>query len=133
MTSLDILTSSGKYPDRAKHPEATKEVLDNIERLLIAVCSLFASLPVALPKVSSGFRTTEVNANLANSAKKSLHMKGLAVDLEDKDGSLGKLIKNNPQLLKDNNLWLEDLASTKGWVHLDLGLRSDRPSRVFLP
>lgn len=133
MTREDVITASGKYKNRANSKELTQEVLNNIDRLITAVSALFYDLKSTIPPVSSGFRPSTVNASIPTAAKKSLHMRGLAVDLEDKDGTIGLLIKSRPDFLSKHSLWLEDLNSTKGWVHLDLGSRLDRPSRTFLP
>lgn len=60
-------------------------------------------------------------------------MSGLAVDIADPDGHLDEAIKAKPELLDKYGLWLEDPGHTPGWTHLDLGVRSSRPIRIFLP
>jgi hypothetical protein len=122
-----------EYPD-----EWTEQTKDNALNLLKKVNALLNDLGVQKVKVSSGFRPSEINSGLPNSAKRSLHMFGMAVDIhDDKEQSLGKLIANRPDLLKKYNLWIEDLGSTQGknsnWTHLDCGNRTDRPSRCFKP
>lgn len=136
MSLYNYLTASGKYPARANHPEVTEVVTSNAVKLLDRVNSLFKDLGLNLDDygISSGFRPSEVNAALGNAAKKSLHMLGLAIDIKDLDGSLGKKIAARPDLLRKYGLFIEDLKSTKGWVHLDISpTRSDRPSRSFIP
>lgn len=83
-------------------------------------------------KVSSGWRPPSVNAKVGG-AKKSLHMDGRAVDLSDKDGTIDTAIRGRPDWLKELGLWLEHPDSTPGWSHLDIGMRADRPSRMFKP
>jgi hypothetical protein len=84
-------------------------------------------------KISSGFRPSNVNAQIKNAAKKSLHMTGLAVDIED-NGELAKTIMSKPELLAKYKLWLEYPDFTNGWCHLDLSVsRADRAVRVFNP
>ena len=135
----DVLTASGKYPERKTNKEVTVQVLANIDQLLRAVNGLMGDLGVTKSLVvTSGFRPTKVNANIANAAKKSLHQIGLAVDLlDDNDQSLAKRIMANPELLTKWDLWLEHPDHTRGkhtnWVHLDLGTRSPRMVRVFKP
>lgn len=132
----NYLTASKKYPDRANHPEVTDVVTSNATELLTKVCDLLTELEIDPEDkdVSSGFRPSSVNKALANAAKKSLHMTGQAIDIKDTDGSLGKLIASRPDLLRKYGLFIEDLKSTKGWVHLDMSKkRSDRPSRSFIP
>ena len=133
LTRKDILTASGRYPDRENHVEVTPEVLANIDKLLNAVNSLLNELGLASVKVSSGFRPSAVNAGIAGAAKKSLHMRGMSVDLVDTKGQLAKVITSKPELLRKYGLFVENPAVTVGWLHLDIGVRSDRPSRMFNP
>jgi len=128
-----------KVDRRTAFPEDwTKEVEENAKKLLKKVNELLAELNVEKVTVSSGFRPADVNKQVANAAKRSYHMNGYAIDiLDDQYQTLGKLIAGKPELLKKYELWIEDLTSTKGkhtnWVHLDYGIRSDRPSRMFKP
>lgn len=133
LTPDDVLTSSGKYPDRAKSAECTQETKDNVAKLIVAVNSLLEDLGITEVKVSSGFRTASANAALPNSAKKSNHCLGRAVDLEDKDGALKALVLAKPDLLHKHQLWMESKESTPTWMHLDNANRIDRPLRVFKP
>lgn len=138
---LDInnyLTASGSYPDRASSKELTPELLTNAKALIMAVNNLLKDLNISSVRVSSGFRPSAVNGQIANAAKKSLHQQCLAVDiLDSKDQTIAKLIESKPELLKKHGLWMEHKDSTKGqytnWVHLDLGKRVDRPVRIFKP
>lgn len=133
LTLNDLLTSSGRYPDRANSPELTDRMKNQGAHLLDAVNDLMFALGVKLYTVSSGFRPTSINSQIKNASKQSLHMKCEAVDLLDRDGSLAKLIATRPDLLITYQLWLEDPAATKGWTHLDIGTRKDRPIRIFKP
>jgi len=133
ITLKDYLTASGKYPDREKHSELNDELLANAEELLKRVNAFLMDLGVVEVKVSSGFRPSSVNASLPNSAKKSLHMQCKAIDLEDPNGELDALFVSNPSLKTRHNLWQENPASTKSWAHLDIGIRWERPSRIFNP
>lgn len=139
ITYESYVTASGKYPERLKSKELTDDVKDNITRLLDAVNSFIVELQLLSSiDVSSGFRPSEVNAATKGAAKKSYHTLGLAVDIsDDKKQSIANLCKMHPHLLKKHGLWLENPANTIGkntnWCHLDLGNRSDRPSRIFNP
>lgn len=133
-----VLTSSGRYPARATHAECTQEVRDSAKELCRRVNLLLNDLGIDKVDVTSGFRTTTSNAQVANAAKKSLHMRAMACDLlDDKEQNLAAKVKAKPELLKKYDLWLENPDFTKGkntnWVHLDMGSRSDRPSRMFNP
>ena len=130
----DYLTASGKYPERENHKEVTDEVKANTEELLKRVNALLQNINIIKVNVASGFRPSDVNANIANAAKKSLHMSGEAIDLEDKLGELDRLIGNHPNLLTKHGLWLEHPEATPGWCHLDISKkRTDRPIRIFKP
>ena len=118
--------------------ELTQEIINNINELLDKVNALLFELKVQKASVSSGWRPAAINSQIANAAKKSLHMTGKAVDiLDDSNQSLAKMILTRPDLLTKYGLWMEDLGSTKGqntnWVHLDTGSRKDRALRVFKP
>lgn len=139
-TEKQIITTNDYLMGRdSKFPEElTPEVITNITILLEKVNALLFELKISSAKVSSGWRPAAINANVANSAKKSHHMTGKAIDiLDDKSQSLANKILTNPDVLKKYDLWLEDPAHTKGkntnWVHLDLGPRADRPLRMFKP
>lgn len=138
ITLDDLLTSSGKYLDREKSTECTDEVRANGQALLDKVNPFLSELGITEIVISSGFRTSEVNASTPNSAKRSLHMVGSAIDiLDDHNQTLAKKVLARPDLLKKYELWIEDIGSTKGkntnWVHLDQGIRTDRTLRMFKP
>lgn len=138
----NYITASGKYPERLKNTELNQKVIDNSKILLKKVNALLLELGLEnrVFDISSGFRPSSVNKATAGSAKKSLHMLGMAIDIvDDKKQTLAKLIMSRPDLLKKHGLWLEHPNSTIGkntnWVHLDMDstIRKDRPSRVFIP
>lgn len=129
LTVNDYLSSSGKYLDRAAH--ASDEVKKNAEQLLASLNAFLNELNVFDVKISSGFRTPEAN-EAANGAKKSLHMEGKAIDLEDQDGSLDDLFQNNLELMEKYGLYLENPDYTKLWSHIqNKAPRSGR--RIFIP
>jgi len=132
LKQYDVVTSSGKYKDRLLSKELTDEVLRNIDKLCLALNAAFAELGLAFPKVSSGFRTAAANG-AAGGAKKSLHMLGKAVDFEDPSGELDKAVAARPDILRKYGLFQEHPDHTVGWLHLDCGDRTDRPSRQFKP
>lgn len=139
--SLDLYFTDyvSKKDRRLEYPkEFTPTVLANAKKLLVQVNALLSDLGITSGGVTSGWRPVAVNSATPNSAKASYHMTGLAVDLLDNaKQDLAHLIASRPDLLKKYNLWLESPLSTKGintnWCHLDLGVRSDRSSRTFIP
>ena len=133
LTLQDWVTSSGKYPERAKDPELTDEVKKEADMLLHLVNSLLVDLGITSIKVSSGFRPSSVNSKVPNAAKKSLHMSGKAIDLEDPDNTLDSILASKTDLLDKYGLWLEHPDSTPHWTHLDKGTRTQRKVRIFHP
>lgn len=134
ITLNDWVTSSGKYPERAKSEDLTDEVKVNATSFLAVLNNFLQELtPDVDYSVSSGFRPSSVNSKIPNAAKKSLHMTGLAIDLVDADGELDKLIQSKPELLDKYGLWLEHPDKTIGWCHIDKGIRTQRKIRIFHP
>jgi hypothetical protein len=127
------ITSSGKYPERAKSLELTEEVKKEASKLLNLVNNLLKDLGIPSARVSSGFRPSSVNSKLPNAAKRSLHMTGKAIDLEDPNNSLDALISSKTELLDKYGLWLELPDETLKWCHLDNGTRPQRKVRIFNP
>lgn len=105
--------------DKQYPQEYTKEISDNLDKLLISMNIIRKAYNKPM-KITSGWRPVAVNAGIAGAAKKSNHTTGLACDVQDSDGSLWKWCLENLQLLKDNGLYLEDKRWTKGWVHFQI-------------
>jgi len=143
MTLEDWVTSSGRYPERAKSSELTDEVIAAATDLVVRVNALLNDLGWEEPvSISSGFRPSAVNANVSGASKKSAHMTGKALDIfQEKPGNrLGELIRSEhkkSQILKKHGLMMEALEATVGknsnWVHLDTVPRSERASYEFKP
>jgi hypothetical protein len=133
ITLSDYLTASGEYPEREKSPELTPELLANAEKLLKAINSLLAELNIKQAKVSSGFRPSVVNAGIGNAAKKSNHLRCLAIDLlDDNSSGLDILMLKNLPLLKKYGIYLEDPRYTKRWCHLQIVVPASG-NRIFIP
>jgi hypothetical protein len=133
LTIQDLITASGKYPDRLNHAELTPEVKSNLAKLLGALLPFLMELGITQVKVSSGWRPSTTNKALASASKTSTHMIGLGVDFVDVDGKLDELISKNDKLKKKYGLWQEHPDSTKGWAHLDLKDRGKRAENTFKP
>ena len=97
---------------------------------------LALKFPNMLIEVASGFRPYAINQATPGASKYSHHITGKAIDLKDRDGRLKKILNplENPadaELLRSLELFMEDPLKTKTWLHLDMGIRPDRPSRIF--
>jgi hypothetical protein len=117
----------GRQNDQRYVAEWTFEVRDNALELLRRVNQV---LPVfgQSRKVRSGWRPRAVNASLIPpGAKNSLHIVGLAIDLDDSDGALHRWLDVGPDLLirnpaalralEDVGLWMESPHVTTSWIH----------------
>lgn len=132
----DFVTKKDRRKEFAS--ELTQDIINNATKLVAIINNFLNELGVEEVQVTSGWRPATVNAGISNAAKRSYHMNGLACDLLDnKNQDLAKLIASNPDLLRKYNLFLESPQATQGkntnWAHIDLGTRSDRPSRIFNP
>jgi uncharacterized protein YcbK (DUF882 family) len=86
--------------------------------------------------VTSGLRSDKQQAELIKAGKstatKSRHLVGLAADIADPDGELGRWLLENVKLLEEVGLWCEHPDHTPGWAHLQASPpRSGR--RFFKP
>lgn len=133
ITLDNYFTANGKYPERATHPELTNELKANAIKLLAKVNPFLEELGVKNPIVSSGFRPSDVNAATPGSAKRSLHMSCLAVDISDPDGKLDALVASRDDLKKKYDLWQESLDKTPKWLHIDCKNRGKRKANTFIP
>jgi uncharacterized protein YcbK (DUF882 family) len=117
--------------DKEYPKEYTKEVSDNIDKLLISL-NKFRKAYGKPMSVSSGWRPAAINSKIANAAKKSNHMVGLACDFKDADGSLDAFCMANLKLLEECGLYLEHPDATVGWCHLQC-ISPKSGNRVFRP
>lgn len=139
ITLQDWITSSNNYPERANSPELTDKVKSNAQVLCDKANAFLTELGWKDPvKLTSGFRTLEVNENTPGAALHSGHESGEALDIWDNfNQTLCQLVESHPELLRKYSLFMEDKRSTKGknenWCHIDFRWRPDRSSRTFIP
>lgn len=116
--------------DYVKGEKPPEGVIDNALDLLGRVEGLLLDLGWDGDVViTSGYRSPVKNKAVGGKPK-SWHMQGRAVDLRDASGELYNLIEARAALLAKHGLWMEQY--TRGWVHLDTGIRRARPIRIFL-
>lgn len=127
---IDVLTSSGKYPEREQSEECTTSVRVNAADTSERTSKLLDHLGFTR-KVTSGFRTRASNQK-ASGAKMSNHMRGCAVDIEDADGKLAQAILADTSVLNTFDMYMECPQYTKGWVHLQIAPPLSR-KRIFNP
>lgn len=102
--------------------------LRNMADLLSRINHLLGEYKIKT-KVTSGYRPPRINKTIGG-AKMSTHTACAGIDLLDTDGSIGKMLKDKPEILERYGLWLEHPDYTRGWVHLDI---KQRKNRVFIP
>lgn len=125
--------------DKKYANELTPEIKTNAVELLSRVNAMLNELSALTGMdfshivVSSGWRPASINANTPGAAKKSLHMVGKAVDIEDARHALYPAILAHSDLLHKYSLWLESNVSAPTWCHLDMSdARVDRNVRTFM-
>lgn len=126
ITADDVLTSSGKYPERLAMTNS--DIRANAADTATRVSKLLGAFGERR-KLSSGFRDPLSNKNVGG-AQLSAHLSGKAVDIEDKDGRLAVFILTHQVQLMYCDLYMEDPWKTPGWIHLQT-----RPTkqRIFTP
>lgn len=86
--------------------------------------------------ITSGLRSVEDQRRIYKNAQKipmgSMHLRGGAADVSDRDGSLAAFCAANVPLLERARLWLEDPTYTRGWVHFQITPPLSK-SRFFKP
>lgn len=123
----EILMGRDKqYPD-----DYTQEISDNIENLLKIINQIRTAYNRPMI-VASGWRPPSINEDTANAAKNSNHLKGLAVDIKDIDGSLWKWVLMNLGLMKRLGVYLEDKRWTPTWVHFQI-VPPKSKKRIYVP
>lgn len=129
--------------DEAYREDLTFEVRRNVLSLLAAVNELLdrAAAEGILPgvdehthnHVASGWRPAGVNARTANAGKRSTHISGRGIDLQDlEDRSLARWCLRNLDQLTTLGLWMEDPRWTPSWVHLQI-VPPGSGKRVYVP
>lgn len=83
-------------------------------------------------EVTSGWRPQNINKATPGAAPKSLHMYCQAIDIEDKDQSLGKWCVANIEVLVEIGLWMESIVHTPTWMHIQTKPPKSG-NRIFLP
>lgn len=131
ITAADVLTTSGKFPQRQIDAPPTEEMRANAEDLARRVSGVLGRFGEAR-KATSGYRPPAVNAKTKGAAKKSNHMICCAIDIEDADRKLGDWCLANMPFLVISGLWIEHPDATKGWVHFQTKPPASG-KRVFFP
>lgn len=127
LTKNDLLTGR----DKTYSSEYTAQISQNLDNLLVTMNKVQEAYGQKF-KVNSGWRPSAVNASTPNSAPKSKHLEGLAVDIADPDGKLVEWILSNLGLMKELGLYFEDFRWTPTWCHFQI-LAPHSGNRIFIP
>lgn len=146
ITLDDVLTTSGKHPERPRQWPPSAELLANGEALAHAVTLLLTAFGRSR-SLTSGYRPPVVNASTPGAAAHSLHELCEAGDIADNDRALARFVVVNVPLLERIGLWCEDPRYTWKkladgtivfWLHVQLrpppsGRRFFVPFRNAIP
>lgn len=80
-------------------------------------------------RCNSGWRPPQINAMIPGAAPKSNHMRGLAIDLEDRDRRLTKFCVAHAEEL---DFWMETPNATPTWCHIQV-VPPKSGKRVYIP
>jgi hypothetical protein len=71
-------------------------------------------------KVNSGWRPPAINASTPGAARKSKHMLGQAIDIDDDNGALDDWLMTyeGERAMREIGLWHEHPRDTPQWAHL---------------
>jgi hypothetical protein len=105
--------------DKTHAAELTAGIRGNLTETVTRVNAVRHALGRRL-HVNSGWRPASINAATPGAAHKSNHLRGLAVDFRDHDGTLRQWCLNNLPLLVATGIWLEDFRWTPTWVHMQI-------------
>lgn len=132
------MASLGKYKitldellmGRDKEYPLTPKLYTNAVKLLVAVNFLREKYGKPMV-ISSGYRPDKYNRE-AGGAPTSPHLTCEAIDIFDRDRSLTEFILDNPKILEELDLYMEDPGHATQWVHVQI--RSVKTgNRIFLP
>lgn len=138
ITLEELITASGKFPERLNSPDLTPQVKENLKKFRLILIEFLKELGVLKVTFSSGFRPIKANKK-AGGATNSAHIRGLACDIEDNNGMLKQAIRENAEkygyndLLHKYKLWMEHEDFTPTWCHIDAAERWERKIRIFRP
>lgn len=104
--------------DVAYKAELTHEIRANADESIRKVDLLLVRAGFEDRDATSGWRPSAVNSAVAGAARKSKHMKGQAIDVEDADRALSQWCMANLDVLEELGLWMEHPRDTKSWCHL---------------
>lgn len=106
-------------------------ISDNLDKLLAVMLKVEALFGKAFV-VASGWRPPTVNEHTSNAAGSSRHLIGLAVDIEDLDGSVMKFILGNLDALAALGLYFENFNWTPTWCHFQI-VPPGSKNRIYVP
>ena len=103
--------------DKLYRNELTRELRSNARNIVQRINRLLRRAGITAT-VSSGWRPVAVNAAVPGAAPGSRHITCMAIDLNDRDGTLDAWCMANLAVLEELGLWLEHPVATPGWCHL---------------
>ena len=115
--TLEELTYSATANAYKISNKPNKEQIENLKRLAINILQPIRD-KFGVVRISSGFRSTELNKKIRGSAKNSQHMTGQAADIGEVKGTK---LKDVFKYIKDNldyDQLLYEIAGGVIWIHV---------------
>lgn len=127
--SVDELLRAGSH--KWNKDKVDSVILRNLEDLCRKVNALGVQPPA---RATSCLRSLADQKRINPKAMGSSHLYGCAVDIADPKGDLAFWLtsQNGRNAMVSCGLWMEDPASTKGWVHLQ-SYAPKSMNRIFKP
>jgi hypothetical protein len=108
MISMSELNPNN-YPTDDETAQNLSTLLDKMNQVRTAY-----GIPMV---VTSGLRSEADQQRINPSAPKSMHLRGAACDILDKDGALLAWVLQNLPMMKSLGLHFEDFRWTSDWIH----------------
>lgn len=120
LTLADYLADpeTGKNRSETHASEYSAEIEGNAAELIAKVNMMLDILELPGVKITSGWRPQSVNDATPRAAKKSSHISGQGIDIQDRFRYLAKLLLRQHDVLERCGLWMEDPVDAKDHVHL---------------
>ena len=130
-----IITRQMYLKGREKKFELTDDLSNNANKIIARASELLSRAGIDKAYVTSGWRPKSINSSVGG-APNSLHIYCLAIDIFDKNKTLGQWCVTNLEALSEIGLWMESLTKTHAgdepWVHLQCQAPPSG-NRIFLP
>lgn len=128
---FDMLKMEDLLKNKFKFEDLSEDIKKNLTDLLEKINKVQEKYNDQFV-VTSGLRSEADQQRINPSAPKSNHLRGLAVDIYDAQGTVMRFILANLDLMKDLGLYFEHFNWTPDWVHVQ-SIAPKSGKRIFIP